>query len=124
MKRHSLPRTKQEPPKQDSLLFKRMKQLIGTPIAVGLVLVATGCASNRDDRSAGQSIDDQATSERVQNALGSDAAFKYPDVKVTTFEGKVQLSGFVENGEQKDHASDVAKKTKGVKQVMNNIVVK
>ena len=112
------------PTNQDDLLLRRLKNLLGTPIAVGLVIVATGCAGDRAERSAGQSIDDQSTSERVQGALSSDLAFKYPDVKVTTFEGTVQLSGFVENSEQKDHAADVARRIKGVKVVKNNIVVK
>jgi osmotically-inducible protein OsmY len=103
---------------------KRMKQLLGTPIALALVILANGCAGDGKDRTAGQSIDDAATSRRVLAALNEDTAYKYPDVKVATYQGKVQLSGFVDKDEQKDHANDVAKKTQGVKGVRNDIVVK
>jgi osmotically-inducible protein OsmY len=50
--------------------------------------------------------------------------YKYPDVKVTTFKGTVQLSGFVNNGAQKGRAADLAKNVAGVKDVVNNITVK
>jgi hypothetical protein len=106
------------------LLKRRLKHLIGTPMALGLVILATGCAGSRYDRSTGESIDDRATTTRVKGALGDDTAYKYPDVKVTTFKGKVQLSGFVDNREQKNRAEDIAKNAVGVKDVDNNITVK
>ena len=106
------------------LLKRRIKNLIGTPMALGLVIIATGCAGNQYDRSTGESIDDRATTSRVKGALGDDSAYKYPDVKVTTFKGKVQLSGFVDNRQQKARAEDLAKNTAGVKDVDNSITVK
>jgi osmotically-inducible protein OsmY len=36
----------------------------------------------------------------------------------------VQLSGFVDNGSQKDRAAEIAKNTTGVKEVKNNISLK
>jgi osmotically-inducible protein OsmY len=101
-----------------------MKQLISGPIALGLVILATGCAGDRYDRSTGESIDDSVMTGRVKSALGSDNIYKYPDVKVTTFKGTVQLSGFVDNGEQKSKATDIAKHVDGVKDVVNHISVK
>ncbi len=50
--------------------------------------------------------------------------YKYPDVIVTTFKGTVQLSGFVDNSDEKSRASTVAKNVEGVKDVENNISVK
>ena len=101
----------------------RIKRLILTPVATAAVVLAMGCA-DRHMRSAGESIDDEATSRRVQTNLSSDPSYKYTDVKVATYQGKVQLSGFVDKDEQKDHAADIAKKTPGVKEVRNNIVLK
>lgn len=101
----------------------RLKQRMSTPIALGLVILAMGCAG-RHERSTGEIVDDHATSGRVQTALSSDAAYKFPDVKVTTYQGMVQLSGFVENDHQKDRAAEIAKNTKGVKDVKNDIVLK
>ena len=100
-----------------------MKHFILTPLATGLVVLALGCA-DRVQRTAGESIDDEATSRRVQTALSSDPAYKYTEVKVATYQGKVQLSGFVDKDEQREHAERVAKKTQGVKEVKNNIVLK
>ena len=105
------------------LAIRRMKHCIVAPIATGLVILAMGCA-DRHQRSAGESIDDEATSRRVQNNLSSDPAYKYPEVKVATYQGRVQLSGFVDKDEQKEHAADIAKKTPGVKEVRNSIVLK
>ena len=108
-----------------TLLFKRkVRHLIGTPVALGLVILATGCAGSRYDRSTGESIDDSATTSRVKSALGGDSLYKYPDVKVTTFKGTVQLSGFVDSKEQKSKAAELARKATGVKEVQNNITVK
>ncbi len=109
--------------KTDSVI-RQLKQLLGTIIASGLVLLAAGCASDRPERTAGQSIDDQATARRVEEALRADPSYKFTDVKVVAYEGKVQLSGFVEKGEQKGHAEDIAKKVPGVKEVKNDIALK
>ena len=84
----------------------------------------TGCAGDRYKESTGEHIDDAATTGRVKSALGSDTVYKYPDVKVTTFKGTVQLSGFVNDRAQKSRAADLAKNTTGVKDVVNNITVK
>ncbi len=92
--------------------------------ALGLALLGPGCAGNRYERSTGESIDDSATTGRVKSALGKDAMYKYSDVKVTTFKGTVQLSGFVDTSEQKSRAADIAKGVNGVTEVKNNITVK
>lgn len=106
------------------MLQQKLKQWLVLPAAVGLVVIATGCAGNRYERSTGESIDDRATTSRVKSALSDDAMYKYPDVKVTTFKGHVQLSGFVDSRDQKSKATDIAKATAGVKEVDNHIEVK
>jgi hyperosmotically inducible protein len=93
-------------------------------LATATVVGMTGCAGDRYHQSTGEHIDDASTSSRVKDALGSDTMYKYPDVKVTTFKGTVQLSGFVDNRAQKEHAYTLAKNTDGVKNVENNISVK
>jgi hyperosmotically inducible protein len=105
-------------------VIRQLKQLLGAVITSGLMLLAAGCASDRPDRTAGQSIDDQSTAKRVEEALRSDPSYKFTDVKVVAYEGKIQLSGFVENGDQKGRAEDIAKKIPGVKEVKNDIAMK
>ena len=102
----------------------QLRQLLGALMAGALVVVAAGCASDRPQRTAGESIDDQATARRVEEALRSDPAYKFTEVKVVAYQGKVQLGGFVDKGEQKDHAEDIAKKVPGVKEVKNDIAMK
>jgi hyperosmotically inducible protein len=93
-------------------------------LGIALVALAAGCAGDNYNRSTGESVDDTATTARVKRALSGDGVFRYPDVKVTTFKGTVQLSGFVQTGEQKDRATELAKKVEGVKDVENRITVK
>ena len=105
-------------------VIRQLKQSLGAFIAGGLVLLAAGCAGDRPERTGGQSIDDQATARRVEEALQSDPSYKFTDVKVVAYEGKVQLSGFVDKGEQKGQAEDIARKIPGVKEVKNDIALK
>ena len=94
--------------------------ILATSAIVGL----TGCAGDRYHESTGEGIDDTAITSRVKDALHDDTMYKYPDVKVTTFKGTVQLSGFVDNHAQKTQAGNLAKNVTGVKDLENNITVK
>ena len=92
-------------------------------IAVSAVAGLTGCAGDRYHESTGEYVDDSSLTARVKSALGDDS-YKYPDVKVTSFKGTVQLSGFVDDRSQKARAGTIAKGVQGVKDVENNITVK
>lgn len=111
-----------------ALIPKTMKTLknLGAAIVIGMAATVgfSGCAGDRYSQSTGEHIDDSATTSRVKSRLGDDGVYKYPDVKVTTFKGTVQLSGFVNQRAQKDRAGELAKNAPGVKDVVNNITVK
>ena len=93
--------------------------------AMPLLLGVTGCAtSNNNGLSAGERVDDRATSSRVEDALSADPLYKFGGVNVETFKGTVQLSGFVTAREQKSRAGDLARSVAGVREVANNITVK
>ena len=101
--------------------------MIGLLLALGvlpLVGGVTGCAGSRHTQSTGERNDDKADSSRVRKALSADTQYKYGDVTVQTFNGVVQLSGFVNSRDQKNRAGDLAKKVEGVRGVENNITVK
>src|SRR5437763_242117 len=104
--------------------MKNIKSLAMAAVLATAAVGVTGCAGSRTQESTGEHIDDAATTGRVKSALASDSVYKYPDVKVTTFKGTVQLSGFVNTSAQKSRAADLAKNTTGVKDVVNNITVK
>ena len=94
---------------------------LGAAVMVGGL---SGCAGNRHTQSTGERIDDRADSSRVRKALSADTQYKYGDVKVQTFKGVVQLSGFVNSRDQKNRAGDLARKVEGIREVQNNITVK
>ena len=104
-----------------------MKNIKGLCLAVALgasaVVGFSGCAGDRYHESTGEYVDDSSLTVRVKSALGGDY-YKYPDVKVTSFKGTVQLSGFVENASQKGRAASIAKGVQGVRDVDNNISIK
>lgn len=105
---------------------KALKAL-GLIVSLGMLSLVggfTGCAGDRYTQSTGEHIDDTADSSRVRRALSEDTQYKYEDVKVQTFKGVVQLSGFVNSRDQKNRAGDLAKIVEGIKSVENNITVK
>lgn len=87
-------------------------------------LLFTGCADNRYEPNPGVRLDDTLTSQQVREAFLADRQYKFEDVKVTTFQGTVQLSGFAATGDEKSRAEKIAKDLPGVKSVENNISVK
>jgi hyperosmotically inducible protein len=102
----------------------KLSALILSVSALAMAGGLMGCAGDRYTQSTGEHIDDKAESSRVRSALNEDTQYKYEDVKVQTFKGVVQLSGFVNSRDQKNRAGDLAKKVQGVKDVENNITVK
>ena len=93
------------------------------------VVALTGCEalSNHNaesDRTAGRALDDKTITETVQHDLNREPVYKFNGVDVKTFDGIVQLSGFVDTRDQKQRAGDIAKQVQGVAQVVNNITLK
>ncbi len=103
-----------------------MKILRVTSFAICAALAGAyfaGCASSDVGRSTGEYIDDQTINARVKTALLRDESVAGFDVSTTTFDGVVQLSGFVETEEQRQHAEQLAMGIDGVLTVINNISV-
>jgi len=106
-----------------------MKMSLKTLLSVailsgGLVVLETGCAGTTTRESTGEYVDDAAITAKVKGAYVKDDAVKALDVKVETFKGVVQLSGFVDTAAQKSRAADLAAAVRGVSSVKNNITVK
>ena len=64
---------------------------------------------------------DDLIRDRVMLKVGSDPDAKVGDLGVEMKDGVATLSGIVETQGQKDKATKLARKVKGVKQVVNNI---
>ncbi len=93
-------------------------------LALPLVLSTTGCTATATKESTGEYIDDTSITARVKLALVGDERVRARDVEVETFRGTVQLSGFVDNADQKTRAGEIAAATAGVRRVQNDLVVK
>ena len=93
-------------------------------VGAGLATFNTGCAGTATSESTGEYIDDASLTTKVKAAFVKDPLVSALDVKVETFKGTVQLSGFVNTADQKAQAEKVAAGIKGVVAVRNNITLK
>ncbi|HZP59019.1 MAG TPA: BON domain-containing protein [Opitutaceae bacterium] len=93
-------------------------------LATAATVIFPGCAATSTRQSTGAYLDDSAITTKVKANLVNDDTVKAREVKVDTYQGVVQLSGFVDTAEQKNRAAEVAAAVPGVKDVRNNIVVK
>lgn len=106
-----------------------MKKSLTTLLAIlaissGLSLLPAGCAGTSTRESTGEYVDDASISTKVKAAFVRDPVVKALQVKVDTFKGVVQLSGFVDTPDQKARAEQIARSTPGVQSVTNNISIK
>lgn len=91
------------------------------------MLALTGCEMmnhGSSDRTAGRQLDDRTITSNVKQNLDNEPVYKFTDVDVKTFDGVVQLSGFVNTDDQKHRAGQIAEQVPGVTQVANNITLK
>ncbi|HLA73686.1 MAG TPA: BON domain-containing protein [Steroidobacteraceae bacterium] len=103
--------------------MQKSKGFVGAIVFV-MALAMVACASTRTQKSPGEQVDDSVTTGRVKAALIADPVTKAHQIDVETFKGTVQLNGFVDTAASKERASEVAKTTKGVTSVRNNLTVK
>ena len=81
-------------------------------------------AATRIQESAGEYVDDSAITTRVKSLVAADDFLKSFQISVETFQGTVQLSGFVNSQKAMDKAREIAMSVKGVKSVKNDLIVK
>ncbi len=93
-------------------------------ILAGASLVTTGCAVVRDQESVGAYVDDAAITTAIKAKFVEDKTVDAGAVKVETLNGAVSLSGFAKSNAEKAQAEYIARNTKGVRQVLNHLVVR
>ena len=99
---------------------RKNSTVVGCLVLLVAAVIFTGCISDYD-RSSGRVIDDRGITGKVRSSLNNSPVYKFPHVAVATYNGIVQLSGFVYKDEQKNEASELAKRVPGVTEVINNI---
>jgi osmotically-inducible protein OsmY len=99
------------------------KTLAATMTAFALV-AATGCAVQRDQSSTGQYVDDTQITASVKSKFIGSKEVAASSIQVETLNGTVQLAGFAKSADEKAAAERIARDTKGVKSVKNDIIVR
>jgi hyperosmotically inducible protein len=88
-----------------------------------VLAIASACSATRTQQSAGEVIDDSVLTSKVKLALIDDPITKAGQINVETYRGVVQLGGFVDNTQQKNQATTVARSVTGVTEVRNDLRV-
>ncbi len=88
------------------------------------IVTATGCAVARDQQTVGSYVDDAGITTAVKAKMAEDKNVAATSISVETLNGTVQLSGFAKSQLEKDRAAQIARDTKNVRSVRNDIVVR
>jgi hyperosmotically inducible periplasmic protein len=99
-----------------------MRMLKKTLAMMLIALSLAGCQATTG-KTAGQNVDDATLTASVKSQLVADKAANLFRVDVDTNKGVVYLNGTVESSAQKSRAEELARRVKGVTNVVNNIQV-
>ena len=103
-----------------------MKQLRCSAFLAALALSTLTACSSTDSgrRTVGQYVDDATITASIKAAIVNEPSLKVSEIQVETYQGVVQLSGFVSSAANIATASTVARSVNGVKSVKNDIRLK
>ena len=104
--------------------MKSLKPLLSALFISSSLIFVQGCASTPKQESTGEYVDDALITGKVKAAILDDPELKVTEIKVETFKGVVQLSGFVSSRSAANRAVEVAKGVNGVKSVKDDMRVK
>ena len=104
--------------------MKKRNIFIHCLVVLMLIVTIAACASTRTQESTGEYIDDSVITTKVKSLLAADDFLKSFQIGVETFQGTVQLSGFVNSKQAVDKAAEITRSVKGVKSIKNNLIVK
>jgi osmotically-inducible protein OsmY len=82
-----------------------------------LLSLLVGCARMPTQQPAAEAIEDGVMTARIKERLTEDPLTKAHIIKVETFRGTVELSGFVETDQVRTRALELARDVSGVKRV-------
>jgi len=94
------------------------------PAAAGKPARDESAPSAAKKESPGEYVDDAVITTKVKAAVFEEPSLKSAEINVETFQGTVQLTGFVRSRADINKAVAIAKKVKGVKSVKNDMVLK
>lgn len=104
--------------------MKNLWHVVRLVVCIGLITAFTGCAATQKHESTGEYLDDSVITSKVKTNILAESSLKVLQIKVETYKGEVQLSGFVDSQQNAQKAEEIAKSVSGVKSVKNSLVVK
>jgi len=102
----------------------KVQRIVKVLICACMLTSFLGCTTTPKRETAGQYVDDSVITTRVKAAIFDELALKTFQINVTTFQGVVQLSGFVDSAENARKAGEIARTIQGVKEVKNDLIAK
>ena len=89
-----------------------------------LILAACDLAQGvTDERSAGDVVEDNVIRAKISTALLKESGDLFVDVSASVFEGRVMLTGSVDDGEAFDRATQIVNGIDGVSEVINELQI-
>ncbi|KAB2965045.1 BON domain-containing protein [Zoogloea sp.] len=98
--------------------------LVASVLALSAVGPTHAAADATEKSAISQYVDDASITANIKAKHAEDKIVHTTAVSVETHDGVVQLSGFVPSPDEKARAEALAKTVKGVKSVVNNIIVR
>lgn len=102
----------------------QLRTTLAAAITAVALLTTAGCAVMRGQESGSEYVDDAQITTAVKARMVENKDVDAGAIKVETLKGTVQLSGFAKNALEKSTAESIARGTKGVKSVSNQIAVR
>ena len=104
--------------------MNKFARALAIAAVAGATLAGTGCSVMRGQESAGAYVDDTAITTAVKAKFVEDKTVDASAIKVETLNGTVQLSGFAKSNAERAQAEYLARNTKGVRTVKNDLAVR
>jgi hyperosmotically inducible periplasmic protein len=108
---------------QEPTMFVR-QSLAAVVTAVAALTMLPGCAVTRGQSTVGEYIDDTAITTAVKARFVDSTQVDASAISVETLDGTVMLSGFAKSQTERNMAESIARATKGVKSVKNQLALR
>ena len=102
----------------------KIYRILQVAVCIALLSAFMGCAATQKHESTGQYVDDSVITTKVKTAIFNEESLKTMQISVKTYQGVVQLSGFVNSAQSVSKAGEVARRVEHVKSVENDLIVK
>jgi osmotically-inducible protein OsmY len=105
-------------------IMVKLQNIFKSLACLALITAFMGCAATQKHESTGQYVDDSVITSKVKTAIFNESTLKTMQINVKTYQGVVQLSGFVNSAQNVSKAGEVARGVENVSRVENDLVVK